>query len=94
MKLSKVPRVPFDLPLRLVRVPVDVARSLLGLTSEDGEMRAPPVADPPPAAATRSRPPSHDEIAARAFELYEHGTPGGPEQHWAAAERELSTREA
>jgi Protein of unknown function (DUF2934) len=39
-----------------------------------------------------SRPsaPSHEEIAARAYELYEQGATGDADAHWLAAERELT----
>jgi hypothetical protein len=37
-----------------------------------------------------AQPPTHEEIAARAFEMYEHGEPGDAAAHWHAAERELS----
>ncbi len=83
------------------------ARSLLGLTSEDRETRESPAPQPPapqppapqpPAPAVRApeppRAPTHEEIAARAFELYERGVPGDAESHWQAAERELSARES
>jgi hypothetical protein len=33
---------------------------------------------------------SHDEIATRAYELYERGAPGDSVAHWLAAEEELS----
>jgi Arc/MetJ-type ribon-helix-helix transcriptional regulator len=36
--------------------------------------------------------PSHEAIAARAYQLYEQGAPGDAVQHWLAAERDLSTR--
>jgi hypothetical protein len=32
---------------------------------------------------------SHEEIAARAYELYERGAPGDHFEHWLAAENEL-----
>jgi hypothetical protein len=35
--------------------------------------------------------PSHDAIAVRAYELYEHGAPGGHVEHWLAAERQLGS---
>jgi hypothetical protein len=35
--------------------------------------------------------PSHEAIAARAYELHESGAPGDHVEHWLAAERELST---
>ncbi len=35
---------------------------------------------------------SADQIAVRAFELYEHGTPGDALAHWFAAEDELAIR--
>lgn len=52
---------------------------------------------PPPAkvestltvATPIKRDPTHDEIAFRAFELYERGGDGGELNHWLAAEREL-----
>ena len=34
--------------------------------------------------------PSHEDIAARAYELYERGSPGDAQAHWLAAERELT----
>jgi hypothetical protein len=34
---------------------------------------------------------SHDQIAARAYELYEQGHPGDAEAHWLAAERDLTS---
>jgi hypothetical protein len=36
---------------------------------------------------------SHEEIAARAYELYERGVPGTAEAHWLAAEREVMSLE-
>lgn len=33
---------------------------------------------------------SHEQIAARAYELYQQGLPGGAEAHWLAAEQELT----
>ncbi len=36
--------------------------------------------------------PSHEVIAARAYELYQRGAPGDHVGHWLAAERELSTQ--
>ena len=35
---------------------------------------------------------SHEEIAARAHELYTQGFPGDAEAHWLAAEQELTAR--
>ena len=35
--------------------------------------------------------PSHEAIAARAYELYEQGAPGDRVEHWLTAERELGT---
>jgi Arc/MetJ-type ribon-helix-helix transcriptional regulator len=35
--------------------------------------------------------PSHEAIAARAYDLYESGADGDHVEHWLAAERELST---
>jgi predicted NBD/HSP70 family sugar kinase len=37
-----------------------------------------------------SRSPSHDEIAARAYELYERGVAGDCVAHWLAAEQQLA----
>ncbi len=33
--------------------------------------------------------PSHEQIAARAYELYEQGFPGDAESHWSAAQQQL-----
>ena len=44
---------------------------------------------PPRAPVAPPSPPSENEIAARAFELYEQGVPGGAQSHWDIAEREL-----
>jgi hypothetical protein len=47
---------------------------------------------PPPASADEvSSEPSHDAIAARAYELYQRGMPGGAHSHWEAAKRELTS---
>jgi hypothetical protein len=43
-----------------------------------------------PAAAPSE--PSQEAIAARAYELYEQGLPGGPNDHWQAAVRDLSAK--
>jgi DUF2934 family protein len=46
----------------------------------------------PPASADRvSSEPSHEEIAARAYELHERGVPGDAQSHWEAAKRELTS---
>jgi hypothetical protein len=37
------------------------------------------------------RSPSHDEIAARAYELYESNAPGDAAAHWLSAERQLTS---
>jgi hypothetical protein len=51
-----------------------------------------PKHQPPPASADEVSPePSHEEIAARAYELYERGVPGDADSHWAAAKRELTS---
>ena len=42
--------------------------------------------------AGRSAEPSFDDIAARAYELYQEGRPGTAEDHWKAAEEELLAR--
>jgi hypothetical protein len=36
------------------------------------------------------RPAASEEIAVRAYHLYERGVPGGPIDHWLAAERDLA----
>lgn len=42
------------------------------------------------AAPAPSRPaPTHQQIAERAYALFQAGMPGGPTDHWLAAEREL-----
>lgn len=38
-----------------------------------------------------SREPSHEEIAARAYELYQRGVPGDANSHWEAARRQLTS---
>jgi Protein of unknown function (DUF2934) len=43
----------------------------------------------PPASPAAPPPPSHEQIAARAFELYEQRIPGDADSHWETAEREL-----
>lgn len=45
---------------------------------------------PPATADKASLEPSHEEIAARAYELYQRGVPGDAQSHWEAAKRELS----
>jgi Protein of unknown function (DUF2934) len=51
-----------------------------------GEHRA------PPASADRvSSEPSHEDIAARAYELYQRGVPGDAQSHWELAKRELTS---
>jgi hypothetical protein len=54
-------------------------------------------ASPEPAPALQatpgaSAPPSQEDIAVRAYELYQGGMPGGADEHWREAERELSAR--
>ncbi len=43
---------------------------------------------------TCARTASHEQIAARAYELYEDGQPGDQMDHWLAAERELVSEAA
>jgi hypothetical protein len=46
----------------------------------------------PSASADRvSSEPSHEEIAARAYELHQRGVPGDAQSHWEAAKRELTS---
>jgi hypothetical protein len=40
-----------------------------------------------------SPPVSHEQIAARAYELHLQGLPGGAEAHWLAADQELTEQE-
>jgi hypothetical protein len=78
-----------SLTLKLVRLPVDLILKRLPGGAEPNRPKQPSPAQPSP---LRSRPtPSHDDIAARAYELYERGAPGTPDDHWRTAERELST---
>jgi hypothetical protein len=46
---------------------------------------------PPASAGGVSPEPSHEEIAACAYELYQRGVPGDANSHWEAAKRELSS---
>lgn len=43
-------------------------------------------------AAAPARAVTHDMIAQRAYELYQQGAPGSPDDHWWQAERELRGR--
>jgi hypothetical protein len=52
--------------------------------------RAEPPA-PPASADKPSSEPSQEEIAARAYELYQRGVPGDAHAHWEAAKRELTS---
>jgi hypothetical protein len=53
------------------------------VTTEDQVARAP--------AARPSSEPSEQDIAARAYELYQRGVPGDANAHWEAAKRELTS---
>ncbi len=62
-----------------------------GLAHEPGEQPDPAPAQDPHRQEKHqdAEPPSEDEIAARAYELYQRGMPGSPDEHWLAAEREM-----
>jgi Protein of unknown function (DUF2934) len=42
------------------------------------------------AAETEMQPDETDQVAVRAYEIYESGQGGGPLEHWLRAERELA----
>ena len=48
------------------------------------------VTEPKTAVAVVAAPPE-EQIAIAAYFMFQNGHPGGPESHWAAAERELAT---
>jgi hypothetical protein len=47
---------------------------------------------PPPASRGKVVEPSHEEIATRAYDLYQRGVPGDAHTHWEAARRELTSK--
>jgi Arc/MetJ-type ribon-helix-helix transcriptional regulator len=76
----------------------DAMRSSGGVDSwrdrlESGSSASEPASVQAPAPAPAPASASHDEIAVRAYYLYEDGLPGDPMDHWLAAERELVGRE-
>ena len=58
------------------------------------ELRNLPKASKPPISRTKPKPPSHGEIARRAFEIYlsRGGVPGRDVEDWLQAESELRAR--
>lgn len=75
-----------------------VAAPTAAVPAAAASVPAPATPSPPPEPEPEPEPdpprsPAHEEIAARAFELYEQGVPGDAESHWQAAERALSGRE-
>jgi hypothetical protein len=74
---------------------VDVWRDVVAahLATPAGE----PVAEPVATATTEApavtplAAPSEEQVRVAAYFMFQNGHPGGPESHWAAAERQLTT---